>query len=385
MKLNVLLPVLVVSAGVADAACKFQDVGVFKQKWRLSTYKSNNCINKAYDVTKSGWGAHCVNFPNNVRSFIFTVGGGYVGVDAGCTIFFKTKDNCGGNTVGRSESHWTKSSLTAKGRTMKSAYVQCTKLLRRDEDAEGNEKVYVRGDDDEWYEKISDTEVVRAPELDEDESERVVRRLADIGADVEERDVEEDVEWTPERDVEDGVAKYAERGVDDEDVEQISKRDVDAEEVEEAEDRGIYADEVDEVEERDVEEEEEQIAKRDVEEEEVEEIEERDVEAEEVEEIADRGIYAEEVDEIEERDVEEEEAEEIAKRDVEEEEEEAIEEGDAEAEEVEEITKRDVEEEKDEEEAIEESEAEAEEEEIEERDVDSEEEVEEIPAVYTED
>ncbi|KFY04922.1 hypothetical protein O988_00422 [Pseudogymnoascus sp. VKM F-3808] len=219
MKLNLLLPVLALSAGIADATCKFQDVGVFKQKWRLSTYKSENCINKAYDVTKSGWGTHCVNFPNNVRSFIFTVGGGYIGVDAGCTIFFKTKDNCSGDTVGRSKSHWTKSSLSAKGKTMKSAYVQCTKLLRREEDAQGNEKVYVRGDDDEWYEKISETEVVRAPELGEEQRERVVRRLADIGADAEdiaERDVEdENVEWFAERD-------------EAEEAEEVAKRDIEA-------------------------------------------------------------------------------------------------------------------------------------------------------------
>ncbi|KFZ02126.1 hypothetical protein V500_00424 [Pseudogymnoascus sp. VKM F-4518 (FW-2643)] len=315
MKLNVLLPILALSVGIADATCKYQDVGVFKQKWRLSTYKSENCINKAYDVTKSGWGTHCVNFPNNVRSFIFTVGGGYVGVDAGCTIFFNTKDNCGGSVVGRSKSHWIKSSLSAKGKTMKSAYVQCTKLLKREEGAEENEKVYIRGDDDEWYEKISDTEVVRAPELGEEEGERVVRRLVDIGAGVEERDIEaeEDVEWTAEPDTE------------VEEVEQIAKRDVEAEEVEEIADRGIYAEEVEEISERDVEAEEveeiadrgiyadevEDIEERDAEAEEVEEIAKRDVESEEVEEIADRGIYAEEAEEIAERDVEAEEVEEV--------------------------------------------------------------------------
>ena len=351
MKFNVLLPILALSVGIADATCKYQDVGVFKQKWRLSTYKSENCINKAYDVTKSGWGTHCVNFPNNVRSFIFTVGGGYVGVDAGCTIFFNTKDNCGGSVVGRSKSHWIKSSLSAKGKTMKSAYVQCTKLLKREEGAEENEKVYIRGDDDEWYEKISDTEVVRAPELGEEEGERVVRRLVDIGAGVEERDIEaeEDVEWT------------AEPNTKVEEVEQIAKRDVEEEEVEEIADRGIYADEVEEIAERDVESEEvEEIEERDAEAEEVE-IEERDAEAEEVEEIAKRDVESEEVEEIEERDAEAEEVE--------------IEERDAEAEEVEEIAKRDVESEEVEE--IEERDAEAEEVEIEERDAEAEE-VEEI-------
>ncbi|KFZ24414.1 hypothetical protein V502_01107 [Pseudogymnoascus sp. VKM F-4520 (FW-2644)] len=368
MKLNVLLPILALSVGIADATCKYQDVGVFKQKWRLSTYKSENCINKAYDVTKSGWGTHCVNFPNNVRSFIFTVGGGYVGVDAGCTIFFNTKDNCGGSVVGRSKSHWIKSSLSAKGKTMKSAYVQCTKLLKREEGAEENEKVYIRGDDDEWYEKISDTEVVRAPELGEEEGERVVRRLADIGAGVEERDIEaeEDVEWTAEPDTE------------VEEVEQIAKRDVEAEEVEEIADRGIYAEEVKEIAERDVESEEvEDIEERDAEAEEVEEIAKRDVETEEVEEIADRGIYAEEVEEISERDVEAEEVEEIADRGIYADEVEDIEERDAEAEEVEEIAKRDVESEEVEEIADRGIYAE-EAEEIAERDIEAEE-VEEVP------
>lgn len=100
---------------------------------------------------------------------------------------------------------------------MKSAYVQCTKLLRREEDAQGNEKVYVRGDDDEWYEKISETEVVRAPELGEEGGERVVRRLADIGADA--KDI-------AERDVEDeNVELFAERD-EAEEVEEVAKRDI---------------------------------------------------------------------------------------------------------------------------------------------------------------
>ncbi|OBT52817.1 hypothetical protein VE04_07036 [Pseudogymnoascus sp. 24MN13] len=395
MKLTVLLPVLAVAAGLADATCKFQDVGVFKQKWRLSTYKSENCINKAYDVTKSGWGPHCVNFPNNVRSFIFTVGGRDLGVDAGCTIFFNTNDNCGGSVVGRSKSHWTLSKLSAKGRTMKSAYVQCTKLLRREEGeeagAEENQKVYIRGDDGEWYEKISDTEVVRAPELGVEEGERVVRRLVDVGAGVEERDIEadEDVEWTAEPDVEDEeveVQKSVERGVEAEEVQEIAARDIEVEEVEEIADRGIYADEVDEVEddaERDVEEDEaeeiaqrdvegagaegiadrgiyadevEEIAQRDVEVEEVQEISARDIDEDEVEEIPDRGIYADEVDDIAERDIEAEEAREITARDIDEDEVEEIEERDVEesefeeipdrgiyADEVEEIAERDVE------------------------------------------
>ncbi|KFY13461.1 hypothetical protein V492_03257 [Pseudogymnoascus sp. VKM F-4246] len=261
MKLNLFLPVLALSAGIADATCKFQDVGVFKQKWRLSTYKSENCINKVYDVTKSGWGVHCVNFPNNVRSFIFTVGGGYVGVDAGCTIFFKTDNSCGGSTVGRSKSHWTLSKLSAKGKTMKSAYVQCTKLLRREEDAEGNQKEYIRGYDDEWYEKISDTEVVRAPELGEEQNERVVRRLADVAPDMEGRDVDGEVSVDDNEDTE----WFADDADEEAEEEQVSRRDVEAEEVKD-------------------------IAERDAEAEKVEDIVERDAEADEVEEVAESEI-----------------------------------------------------------------------------------------------
>ncbi|KAL6852772.1 hypothetical protein ACO1O0_007320 [Amphichorda felina] len=186
MKISAVFYVAAAMAPLADATCNYQSTGFLQKKWRLSTYKSKNCINKTGDWSKSGFGVKCVNIPNNTRSFIFSVGSGY-GVGQQCSIFFKTTDKCGGDTVGRSNGKWKKSSLSAKGKKMKSAYVQCTKLLKRDgedgdveyedeEDEYGVEDVgdylqdraFILGDDDEWYEELPDGTLVKAEEAAED-------------------------------------------------------------------------------------------------------------------------------------------------------------------------------------------------------------------------
>ena len=52
---------------LVSAKCDFQSVGILSKKWRLSTYKSQNCINKVQDVTKSGFGTWCIDIPNTTR------------------------------------------------------------------------------------------------------------------------------------------------------------------------------------------------------------------------------------------------------------------------------------------------------------------------------
>lgn len=188
MKISAVFYAVAAVAPLADATCNYQSTGFLKQKWRLSTYKSKNCINKTGDWTKSGFGVKCINIPNNTRSFIFSVGSGY-GPGQQCSVFFKTTNTCGGDVVGRSYGRWKKSSLTAKGRKMKSAYVQCTKFIKRDgeegedefediddedeyeiEDVGGQlqDRSFVMGDDDEWYEEFPDGTRVKA-EVDDGE------------------------------------------------------------------------------------------------------------------------------------------------------------------------------------------------------------------------
>jgi hypothetical protein len=180
MKPAVLLGAAAAILPLTEATCYFQDVGVYKKMWRLSTYKSNNCINKAYETTGTGFGTRCVNFPNNVRSFIFSVGYGYVGsIGERCTIFFKTTNTCSGDTVGRSTGMWKLGELSSRGRKMKSASVQCQKIFVKRDSEEGGEdegdifadlgdRSFIIGDDGEWYETLSNGTLVRAPEAPED-------------------------------------------------------------------------------------------------------------------------------------------------------------------------------------------------------------------------
>lgn len=180
MKIASLLCAAAILAPFVEGSCSYQSTGWFQQKWRLSTYKSNSCKNKTGDWTRSGFGVHCINIPNNTRSFIFTVGWGYdPTIGQTCSIFFKTKDNCGGDQVGRSLGRWKKSSLTANGRKMKGAYVQCTKFFKKRDVSEGEdadyyddgflrERSFIMGDDDEWYEELPDGTLVKAPEAAED-------------------------------------------------------------------------------------------------------------------------------------------------------------------------------------------------------------------------
>ncbi|KAH7120715.1 hypothetical protein EDB81DRAFT_233311 [Dactylonectria macrodidyma] len=165
MKISTLL---VFGAGIvpfANAECNYHDMGWFNRKWRLSTYKSNNCISKTGDWTRKGFGTWCIDIPNNTKSFIFSVGGGYNPANLeDCTIFFQTKGNCGGDNVGRSRGEWKRSSLSAKGRKMKGAYVQCTKLIQK-RDGEGQtaaDRKFVRDDDGEWFEELEDGSLVKA-------------------------------------------------------------------------------------------------------------------------------------------------------------------------------------------------------------------------------
>ncbi len=167
MQPTTLLLALLSLTPLATAKCEFQSTGFLSKKWRLSTYSSQNCINKVQDVTKSGFGVWCINIPNTTRSFIFSVGSGYNPLNLeGCTIFFKTNNQCGGDQVGRSNGEWKKDKLTADGERMASAYVQCTKLFQKREASDGEgEKVYVRGEDGEWYEEVSEGVLVKAREM----------------------------------------------------------------------------------------------------------------------------------------------------------------------------------------------------------------------------
>lgn len=169
------------SAPFASATCRFQETGFMAKKWRLSTYSSQNCINKVQDVTKSGFGTWCIDIPNTTRSFIFSVGGGYNELNwEDCSIFFKTSNSCSGDQVGRSKGAWLKDKLTANGERMASAYVQCTRLLNKREGVDGEgERKFVRGDDGQWYEEVADGVVVKARESAE-ELEADVEAAAEV-------------------------------------------------------------------------------------------------------------------------------------------------------------------------------------------------------------
>jgi hypothetical protein len=168
MKTIAALTLLTLASPLASATCNFQSVGTLSKKWRLSTYKSQNCINKVQDVTHSGFGTWCVNIPNTTRSFIFSVGSGYNPINLeDCTIFFKTTNDCSGDdVVGRSRGEWKKDKLSKEGEKMASAYVQCTKLFtkRQGGGAEAGSRKFVRGDNGVWYEEVEEGVVVKARE-----------------------------------------------------------------------------------------------------------------------------------------------------------------------------------------------------------------------------
>ncbi|KAK5659689.1 hypothetical protein OQA88_899 [Cercophora sp. LCS_1] len=165
MQLSILLSFLAVSLPFASATCKYQETGFAAKKWRLSTYKSQNCINKVQDVTKSGFGTWCIDIPNTTRSFIFSVGGGYNELNLEqCSIFFQTTNSCGGDQVGRSYGPWLKDKLSTEGERMASAYVQCTRLLNKRDEGEAGERKFVRGDDGEWFEEVEEGVLVKARE-----------------------------------------------------------------------------------------------------------------------------------------------------------------------------------------------------------------------------
>lgn len=188
MKLTLILTALVMGLlPLVDATCKDYNMGWFQRKWRLATFKSKNCINKTGDWTHKGFGVWCINIPNTTKSFIFNVGGGYDPLNLeGCTIFFNTKDNCGGDTISHHDGDWKKSSLSAKESKMKGAYVQCTRLFgaKRDVvdrdvvDGAMKERKFVRDDEGEWFEEREDgsliaVEVREAHELEVGEGESI--------------------------------------------------------------------------------------------------------------------------------------------------------------------------------------------------------------------
>ena len=158
---------LALAFSFAAAECNSQWASVFLQKkWRLSTYRNQNCIDQTQDTTKSGFGTWCINIPNDTRSFIFTQGTGYESINMEeCTIFFWTDNSCGGDRVGRSTGSWAKGVLSTNGERMASAYVQCTRLFtKRDAAVQGTgDRFYERGEDGEWYLKRDSKIAERAP------------------------------------------------------------------------------------------------------------------------------------------------------------------------------------------------------------------------------
>ncbi|WAO93390.1 Hypothetical protein NCS54_01093700 [Fusarium falciforme] len=160
MKISTVLSLGAAILPLASAECNYHDMGWFNKKWRLATFKSKNCINKTGDWTRKGFGTWCIDIPNNTKSFIFNVGGGYNPANLeDCTIFFKTKSNCGGKTKGRSRGEWKKKSLENK---VAGAYVQCTRLVnKRDAEEKGpGERKFIRDDDGQWFEELEDGEWV---------------------------------------------------------------------------------------------------------------------------------------------------------------------------------------------------------------------------------
>ncbi|RSM19480.1 hypothetical protein CDV31_001640 [Fusarium ambrosium] len=152
MKISAILALGAAILPLASGECNWQDVGTLSKKWRLSTYKSKNCISQTGSWKGSGFGVRCIDIPNNTKSFIFTVGSGYNPLNLeDCTIFFKTKGNCGGE--------------------------QCTKLIQKREVEGETERKFVRNDDGEWFEELEDGRLVKADlvedgfEGDQDETE----------------------------------------------------------------------------------------------------------------------------------------------------------------------------------------------------------------------
>jgi len=165
MKVSIFLSLAFMAFPFANAVCYYQETGFAAKKWRLSTYRSQECINKTGDWLKSGFGTWCINIPNDTRSFIFSVGGGYNELNwEDCQIFFKTKNDCSGDQVGRSDGQWYKGKLSKEGEKMASAYVQCTRLINKREGTESKkDRVFIRAQEDsEWYEEVSDGVVVKA-------------------------------------------------------------------------------------------------------------------------------------------------------------------------------------------------------------------------------
>lgn len=166
MKISAILALGATILPLASGECNWQDVGTLSKQWRLSTYRSKNCISQTGSWKGSGFGVRCIDIPNNTKSFIFTVGSGYNPLNLeDCTIFFKTKGNCGGEQVGRSKGSWKKSSVKSK---VAGAYIQCTKLFQKREvegevEGEGSaDRKFVRDDDGEWFEELEDGRLVKA-------------------------------------------------------------------------------------------------------------------------------------------------------------------------------------------------------------------------------
>ncbi|RSL66592.1 hypothetical protein CEP54_003753 [Fusarium duplospermum] len=166
MKISTILALGAAILPLASGECNWQDVGTLSKKWRLSTYKSKNCISQTGSWKGSGFGVRCIDIPNNTKSFIFTVGTGYNPLNLeDCTIFFKTKGNCGGEQVGRSRGSWKKGSMKNK---VAGAYIQCTKLIQKRETEGEVERKFVRDDDGEWFEELEDGRLVKADLVEDD-------------------------------------------------------------------------------------------------------------------------------------------------------------------------------------------------------------------------
>ena len=91
---------------------------------------SQDCIDKTGDVTKSGFGTWCINLPNDTRSFIFTVGGGYNELNLeDCIIFLPAHNDSTRKQVGRSKRPWMEGKLSSTGKKIASACVQCRRIF----------------------------------------------------------------------------------------------------------------------------------------------------------------------------------------------------------------------------------------------------------------
>ncbi|KAI9006233.1 hypothetical protein BC832DRAFT_592317 [Gaertneriomyces semiglobifer] len=96
-----------------SAKCEYQSHGD-NLHWRLTTYKSKDCINKIGGFQGGGLGYHqCFNLKPGVKSFIFSADEAGL-IEPGCFIFFYDKPKCTGTQVGRSEGEWKKSAVKSK-------------------------------------------------------------------------------------------------------------------------------------------------------------------------------------------------------------------------------------------------------------------------------